>query len=67
MAGSKKRKHKVYGLGDMFTARTCGECEKEFIIPDAGTYAYKDYKGNRLKYFCSWKCLQAFRKEKGKK
>ena len=35
-----KRKKKVYGLGNMFTARTCAVCQKEFIIPDAGTSGY---------------------------
>ena len=45
---------------------TCEECGKTFIrTPE---YAYKAYfkkgKTYKLYYFCSWKCLQKYRRRK---
>lgn len=58
---------KRYGLNDMFAVRSCSVCGKEFVVSDPSCYAYKRNDGNRLSYFCSWGCLQAFRRKKGLK
>lgn len=44
--------------------RTCPVCGKVFGVLDAENWAYKD--GKPMKYFCSWKHLQAWRKENEK-
>lgn len=58
---------KKYGLGDMFTVRECYVCGKDFVVQDTGGYVYKTIDKNRLQYFCSWSCMQKFRRKKGLK
>lgn len=47
--------------------RTCPMCGKIFIARE-GEWAYKRRDSNhRVKYFCSWGCLQKFDQQKPKK
>ena len=62
VAESKKgKKHKQYGLGDMFTMRTC-----PMIIMDAGVYAYQKQVGKKHYSYCSWGCMRKHLRELGK-
>lgn len=38
--------------------RHCYICNKEFIITPE--WVYKRGKGDGMKYFCSWRCLQSY-------
>lgn len=42
--------------------KNCHRCGKEFEMP-CGDWAYKQYKGRGIRYFCSWKCMRAWEKE----
>lgn len=42
--------------------RKCKQCGKVFAVEDASRYAYKEGCRSRVRYFCSWGCLCAFRK-----
>ena len=46
---------------------TCPVCNKSFAVRDCQTYAYKivNYKTKGFKsyYFCSWSCIQKYRKD----
>lgn len=67
VAESKKgKKHKQYGLGDMFTMRICPVCGKDFIIMDAGAYAYQKQVGKKHLNYCSWGCMRKHMRELGK-
>ena len=44
----------------------CSRCGKSFIVHD-GKWAYRVNDGKYARLFCSWSCLQAFRKNRGSK
>lgn len=46
--------------------RTCTECGKEFLML-SGDLVYRSGKGKGARLFCSWHCIQAWRKEKPRK
>ena len=53
----------------LFNEKTCDQCNRSFIVPDPGSWVYKQktYKGKdgqKLHYFCCWSCLNAWRKER---
>lgn len=41
---------------------TCPVCNVIFSVPDAGSYVYKALVNKRQKMFCSWGCLQKYRR-----
>lgn len=44
--------------------RTCKQCGKEFACNDPGEWAYKLKNHQKpLVFFCSWHCIQAYRKD----
>lgn len=52
--------------------RTCPVCGRQYSIRDRSSYAYKlthysKKDGTKVKYFCSWTCIQKFRREHTKK
>lgn len=47
--------------------RKCGECKKKIEILYIDDWAYVIRSGMNRKYFCSWRCLQKYRKEKNTK
>lgn len=53
-------------MEQLFNEKECTYCKKRFIVPDAGTWVYKQktYTGKdgpKLCYFCSWRCLNTWR------
>jgi hypothetical protein len=50
----------------LFCERVCYRCGKEFIVPDRASWLYKrnlyNVKGDRTKYFCSYKCISEWDK-----
>ena len=63
---NRGKRHKKYGLGDMFTMRICPMCGKDFVIGDAGTYAYQKQVNGRHQNYCSWGCMRTHLRELGK-
>lgn len=47
----------------LFSECTCPQCKKTFICWDRGAWAYRAYIGTSTKFFCTWKCLQAYRRD----
>ena len=45
-----------------FVEKKCPVCNKTFIRRTK-EWAYKINHNQRIRYFCSWTCLQTFRKE----
>lgn len=50
---------------EYFRDLKCKTCKKEFAVINIVDYAYKlkSKTDNTLKYFCSWKCLQQYKKD----
>ena len=53
----------------LFNEKTCAHCGKSFVVPDTGSWVYKQKtydgpEGQKLNYFCSWKCLNAWRSKR---
>ena len=44
----------------------CPICNKHFLVSVPSLWVYKKYPFNPNDYFCSWKCLRAYEKSKGK-
>lgn len=65
-----KKDNRLIGVSGNFSMtegnRTCERCGKLFIAYNVNEWAYKDYAahGKRV-WFCSWKCLQEWRKDEG--
>lgn len=49
-------------IGKGHYERKCRTCGKKFL-PASSDYAYKFNKANVDYYFCSWKCIQQWRRE----
>lgn len=64
-----KKPHKRYNaLTDMFNVQTCPICNRDFVIPDARTWAYKrrgGKDGKKMYYFCTYKCKNTYLRQKG--
>lgn len=48
----------------VFRGKRCGCCEKVFSRIDWVSYAYKIHTAGNTVYFCSWTCLQKYRRAK---
>lgn len=52
----------------LFCEKVCYHCGKEFIVPDRAAWLYKKNlygtKGDRTKYFCSYKCKTEWEKSR---
>ena len=48
-----------------FYEHNCARCGKPFIMHDG--WAYKSGTGTGARLFCSWSCIQAWRKERPSK
>ena len=42
----------------------CGCCGKMFICPEVNLWRYKIGKQSGYRYFCSWNCIQEYRRKK---
>lgn len=45
----------------MIDIKTCRQCGKKFSVLYPDLWVYKEGYQNHARYFCSWKCLRAFR------
>ena len=54
----------------LFCEKVCYNCGKEFIVPDRAAWLYKinlyNTKGDRTKYFCSYKCINEWKRSRTK-
>lgn len=54
-------------FNNIVPTKVCEQCGKEFCLPVGANfdeYVYKEFKGRNYKFFCSWSCLQAYRRKK---
>ena len=47
----------------MFNEHICPVCNKDFIIPNVRTWAYKRQNYSKMYFTCSWKCHQVISKQ----
>lgn len=50
-----------------YMEKYCTRCGKPFIVHSVTEWAYRSAKDETAPLFCSWSCLQAFRKERPSK
>ena len=43
--------------------KTCHQCQKEFLVALPKEWVYR-VEDNRIKFFCSYTCIQNYRKKK---
>lgn len=44
--------------------KTCHQCSKEFLVAVPTDWVYKIDDHTRVKFFCSYTCIQKFRRKK---